>query len=146
MRNARKRLVAAGYQSACARRADSSLWCWGGPPFAGATPTQIAGLTNVAQVVMGVQHVCVRKTDSTVVCFGTNSSGQLGDGTTTARVGLITPVGLGTVSYIAAGWAHTCAIRTADARVYCWGSNSSGQLGDGTTTMRTVPTRVIGLP
>ena len=46
-----------------------------------------------------------------------------------------------TVSKIVGGNDHFCAI-TADRLVYCWGSNSFGQLGDGTTTTRTTPTRI----
>src|SRR4051812_6691461 len=39
---------------------------------------------------------------------------------------------------VAAGYAHTCAVRT-DHTLWCWGSNGSGQPGDGTTTNRTAP-------
>jgi alpha-tubulin suppressor-like RCC1 family protein len=46
---------------------------------------------------------------------------------------------------IAAGWAHTCAIRPG-GRVRCWGNNDHGQLGDGTTISSTLPVSVQGLP
>jgi len=42
-----------------------------------------------------------------------------------------------------AGYNHTCG-RTAEDEVYCWGSNNTGQLGDGTTASRWVPVRVSG--
>ena len=45
---------------------------------------------------------------------------------------------------ITAGDRHTCALRRS-GEVVCWGGNTRGQLGDGTTTSRTKPTRVIGL-
>jgi len=45
---------------------------------------------------------------------------------------------------LAAGWAHACVVRGSD--VLCWGENGAGQLGDGTTTDRTAPVRVSGLP
>jgi alpha-tubulin suppressor-like RCC1 family protein len=38
---------------------------------------------------------------------------------------------------------HTCGI-TSDNRAYCWGRNSDGQLGDGTTTQRLTPVAVAG--
>jgi alpha-tubulin suppressor-like RCC1 family protein len=40
--------------------------------------------------------------------------------------------------------SHLCALG-AEGRVWCWGSNDSGQLGDGTTTPRSVPVEVADL-
>jgi alpha-tubulin suppressor-like RCC1 family protein len=57
-----------------------------------------------------------------------------------------TPVpGLSAVHTLAAGAQHTCA-RTRDNRVWCWGANDQGQLGDGTTNSRNAPGLVVGLP
>ncbi|NOY92652.1 MAG: hypothetical protein GXP55_15800 [Deltaproteobacteria bacterium] len=39
---------------------------------------------------------------------------------------------------VATGFSHTCALR-ASGRVVCWGNNSSGQLGDGTTIAHHTP-------
>ena len=44
---------------------------------------------------------------------------------------------------LAVGGVHTCALDT-DGSAYCWGRNTYGQLGDGTTTDRTAPVRVEG--
>lgn len=46
---------------------------------------------------------------------------------------------------IAVGSRHSCVI-TPEGAVKCWGRNSEGQLGDGTTTNRSAPTQVAGLP
>lgn len=52
--------------------------------------------------------------------------------------------GLNGIAKIEAGTAHTCALTTAGG-VQCWGSNSNGQLGDSTTTLRSKPVAVAGL-
>ncbi|HLU43679.1 MAG TPA: putative Ig domain-containing protein, partial [Natronosporangium sp.] len=52
------------------------------------------------------------------------------------------PLSAVTVTRMAAGLEHTCAV-TTDTTVYCWGGNLSGQLGDGTTTSRPLPAPVV---
>ena len=57
-----------------------------------------------------------------------------------ARGGLRTA---GAAASVSAGLAHTCA-SLSDGRIFCWGANESGQLGDGTTADRAVPAQVAG--
>ncbi|MQA27285.1 MAG: tandem-95 repeat protein, partial [Micromonosporaceae bacterium] len=110
--------------------------------------TVLADLTNVTSVVTGGFHGCALISDSSVRCWGFNGSGQLGDNTTSerhtaVRVQVDTDPDvddpLTGVSALVAGANHTCARLSNDA-VKCWGSNGSGQLGDGTTTSRHRPT------
>ncbi len=90
---------------------------------------------------------CGIKADGSLWCWGNNAVGQLGDGTTTpGEVSLpVTAVaGGGPWVDVAAGHAHTCAIRD-DATLWCWGDHTYGQLGIGDIAVqRSTPTRVDG--
>jgi alpha-tubulin suppressor-like RCC1 family protein len=101
-----------------------------------------AAADTAARVSTGDSHSCAVNASGGVLCWGDNTYNQLGDGTTTNRA-TPTPVsGLGGgVIAVSAGGSHSCAI-TSTGAVYCWGENSAGQLGDGTTTQRATPTLV----
>jgi alpha-tubulin suppressor-like RCC1 family protein len=76
---------------------------------------------------------------------GFNTSGQLGDGTTTSSyLALVNVYGITTASSIALGDYYSCAVQT-DGTVKCWAENDEGQLGDGTTTDRTTPVSISGM-
>ena len=76
--------------------------------------------------------------------WGSNSSGQLGDGTTISRSSPVTTAGGGTNwKQIGAGNYATAAIKT-DGTLWTWGENEYGQLGTGTTTSRTSPGTTAG--
>ncbi len=104
----------------------------------------------------GNQAALVVNTDGTVSAWGYNSSGQLGDGTTTSRSSPVTVVGsagIGTTLQgiesvaMANGGAHSLALRQSDGSVWSWGSNNNGQLGVGGTSdtkAHPVPREVVG--
>ena len=105
----------------------------------------LAPLTGIQQLAAGATHTCALLNGGTVHCWGRNADGQVGDGTTYPYRARPTPVnGLVGVTAITAGGAHTCALLSGGG-VRCWGSNSYGQLGDGTTTSRLTPVAVSGL-
>ena len=96
-------------------------------------------------VAAGEQHCIILKNDGTLISFGDNSYGQLGDGGAVSESAVPGPVpGLTGVSAVAAGARHTLALK-GDGTVWSWGSNGSGQLGDGSTVTRKVPVRVLNL-
>lgn len=89
-------------------------------------------------IALGFNHGCARMLDSTVRCWGDNGAGQLGDGAelTPPPDPSLRPKNVPGVSdavAIAAGLSHTC-IAHATGKVSCFGVNTFGQLGDGTTT------------
>ena len=149
--------IAAGGGRSCAILASTAgLQCWGSNAAGGVgdnsttprpTPTDVAGLTSgVALVSVGNDHTCAVDTIGAAKCWGSNTSGQLGDGT--ASSASLVPVAVSTldsgVKTISAGSDHTCALTTlAEAR--CWGSSSSGQVGDGQLVLRNSPVNVQSL-
>jgi alpha-tubulin suppressor-like RCC1 family protein len=93
-----------------------------------------AGTLAFAQVSTGAFHTCGVTTAGRAYCWGGNDKGQLGDGTTVVNVTRTTPVAVvGGLRFrhVTAGYEHTCGV-TTDDRVYCWGLNFFGQLGNGT--------------
>lgn len=107
-------------------------------------PSEVTGLqADVVAISAGGAHTCALDQDGTVWCWGSNSHGQLGDGTTTDRSSP-SEVRLDTEAVaVSAGGEHTCALTTAGG-VKCWGRNDAGQLGDGTTDDRSLPEDVVG--
>jgi alpha-tubulin suppressor-like RCC1 family protein len=100
--------------------------------------------TSATAISAGRGHTCA-VVGGGVHCWGDNSSGQLGDGTTTNRTRPAPVTGITTATAVSAGGAHTCAI-LRDTTLRCWGRNDRGQLGDGATTSRTTPVPVTSLP
>jgi alpha-tubulin suppressor-like RCC1 family protein len=102
-------------------------------------PAQAEGVVVLA---VGGVNTCVLSADGGVKCWGENTVGQVGDGTVSP--GRLTPVDVvgleGEVAAVTTG-SRSCALTTEGA-LKCWGANSYGQLGDGTTTNRSTPVDV----
>jgi len=147
--------VAPGYGHTCAVTRSGGAKCWGrnrdgelgdGTLTTRATPVDVVGLSGgVTAIAAGTGHTCALTSAGGVKCWGGNYAGDLGDGTTISRPTPVDVVGLSSgVTAIGAGWAHSCAL-TSGGGVRCWGYNSNGQLGDGTTASRMTPVNVVGL-
>ena len=103
------------------------------------TPRAIAG--GVTDVEEGNLHTVFLKADGTLWATGSNSNGELGDGTTTGRS---TPEQVASgVAQVSAGNNYTMFIKT-DGTLWAMGSNSAGQLGIGSTVDSHVPVQVPG--
>lgn len=147
--------VAAGADHTCAVTLSGGVKCWGrnlsgqvgdGTTNDRRTPVDVIGLSsNVMTVTAAADHTCALMTTGSVKCWGKNEFGKLGDGTTDDRLTPADVVGLNTgATAVTAGWNHTCAL-TSVGGIKCWGRNSHGKLGDGTTDDRLTPVDVVGL-
>ena len=150
--------VSLGDSHSCAVTSAGGVKCWGlntsgqvGNSGAGSypsTPVDVTGLTSgVSSVALGDTHSCVVTSGGGVKCWGSNSSGQLGDGTTTSRstpVSVLASAGVELTGIVAvsAGSAHSCAL-TSTGGVKCWGGNTSGQLGNDSVTNSSTPVDVL---
>jgi alpha-tubulin suppressor-like RCC1 family protein len=93
-------------------------------------------------VAAGAAHTCAVLLDGSTVCWGSNSDGQLGDGTITGSTRPVQVKNLGGAVALATGARHSCAL-TSEGYVHCWGWNGVGQLGNGSTTNASTPVRVM---
>jgi alpha-tubulin suppressor-like RCC1 family protein len=101
--------------------------------------TTFSGGTTWKQIAGGSTHTAAIKTDGSLWTWGLNSSGQLGDNTTTNRSIPVTTFAGGTDwKSVAGGGAHTLAIKT-DGSLWTWGFGNSGRLGNFSTTDRSTP-------
>jgi len=147
--------IAAGGSHTCSLNSSGGVACWGNNQYGqlgdGSTTTRTApigvqGLSSgIRAITLGYNHTCALTMGGAVKCWGSNSSGQIGDNTTTQRETPFDVMGLaGSVISITAGAYHTCVLSTGGG-AKCWGSNNDGQLGDNSQTDRLSPRDVSGL-
>jgi alpha-tubulin suppressor-like RCC1 family protein len=150
--------ISAGLGYSCALRAAGDAVCWGSNRFGNLgdgtvtdqptpTPVVVQGLPTgqITSIMAGGLHTCAIVSGGAAKCWGLNTSaGKLGDGTGVDRYTPVDVVGMGsgTAAIATAILHHTCAM-TTDGGLRCWGYNGYGQVGDGTTTNRLVPTTVV---
>jgi uncharacterized repeat protein (TIGR01451 family) len=150
---------AGGDEFSLALKEDGTVWGWGinfngqlGPGGGSTnfdphpTPLQVTGLpAGITNIATGQGHCLALANDGTVWGWGSDSNFQAGQGTGVSDNRTPKQISnFGSVAAIAAGVDHSVALKT-DGSVWTWGGNAEGQLGDGTTTLRSKPVRVSGL-
>ncbi len=110
------------------------------------TPTDVSGYTTgVLDISAGNGTFCIIVTGNAAKCWGGNGNGSVGDGTTSNRTAPTQVTGLTSgVAQISAYSSLACAVLT-DGAAKCWGNNTSGVLGDGTTNNSSTPVTVSGI-
>jgi alpha-tubulin suppressor-like RCC1 family protein len=136
---------------ACALISGGAVQCWGynasgqlgnGSTTTSAIPVTVSGLTDAVAVSAGYDGACALTSAGAVMCWGANSVGQLGNGTTTSSSVPVQVTGLTSgVTAISTAANSACAV-TSGGAAQCWGSNNTGQLGNGSTTNSLTPVQV----
>lgn len=139
----------------CGVSASGEAYCWGdsrsgqiGNGLLTTTmvtsPAVSKSLIKFTRISAGSGFSCGLTEVGKAYCWGSNSSGRLGDSSTYHSDSPVPVSGDFRYSKISAGGAHACAIRSDDNAILCWGSNTSGQLGNGANISSNVPVLVSG--
>jgi alpha-tubulin suppressor-like RCC1 family protein len=157
--------VRAGTSDGYALLRDGTVWVWGdnslrqlggsgcGPTRTGRpeaclasnVPHQIPGLTGIVAIAGGGDSGYALRRDGTVWAWGDDEFGELGDGVRTLDQGRPVRVkGLDHVVAIAAGSCSAYAL-LKNGTVWAWGRGDYGQLGNGSSSGRSLPVQVKGL-
>lgn len=146
--------IATGDFHTCVLETDGQVSCWGLGAFgqiAGGTredryrPRRVVTSGDATAITAGANHTCLITAEGGVECWGLNRFGQIGNGNRSDALVPAPVSGIdGEVVQVVAGDDFTCA-RLVSGEVRCWGSNTSGQLGDGVGSDRLTPTGVPGI-
>lgn len=148
--------IAAGFDHALALQDNGNVWAWGnndtgqlgdGTTAFSTTPVPVIPLLGLVKAFSAAYkyNIALLK-DGTIWAWGKNSNGQLGNNTITDSFALVPVLGLYNVTAISAGYDHAVAImdELTAFSVWTWGNNDKGQLGNGTLTDSSLPTKILG--
>jgi hypothetical protein len=149
--------ITAGTHHTCALLMNRTMQCWGddsagqlgrgGNSPINSVPAPI-GLNTIVSIAAGARHTCAAIGTGEVYCWGANDAGQIGG---TPSAGSSSPVEVVDMAGLAlhmvavgAGATHSCGIKT-DSSLWCWGSNTNGELGDGAVRATSPPAQANSL-
>tara|TARA_B100000683_G_C12497664_1_gene556677 strand:+ start:1138 stop:2943 length:1806 start_codon:yes stop_codon:yes gene_type:complete len=148
------RAAKTGWGHSCVIRDDGDLECWGSNWFGGlgtgddlfpsnGGPVVVDGVSNVVKLAVGYHHTCALQDDGKLFCWGWNHRYQVATPMDDNEVCpnsdsypcVLSPREIQGLDSdfidVAAGVNNTCVITAADGKVYCWGDNQSGAIGNG---------------
>jgi alpha-tubulin suppressor-like RCC1 family protein len=132
--------VVLGGDSSCALTSSGEAWCWGngllGSASSPSVPARVQLGGAVAQLALGAYNGCARLRSGVLKCWGSY--------TPSWALETVTFPSTAAVVAVDASPSTVCAV-LSDGSVWCWGYNSSGEVGDGTTTHTSTPHSVLGL-
>ena len=155
--------IAAGYYHTCALGADGSVSCWGNTYWGAVgvtgalsrfndalTPVVVEGLPTATALSAGAHYSSAVGLDGSAWCWGADGHGQCGDGEALGSPYTMVPSPVevaapALLESLSLGSMHSCGV-TQEGEGYCWGWNTHGQVGDGTTdsTSQPVPVTELG--
>lgn len=142
-----------GWYHTCGLTVEGIAYCWGtntsgelgdGTTQSRLVPTPVAGGLRFSSLSAGNARTCGITLQGAAYCWG--RSRKQADAFTIVNESVLipTPVPGGLAfSLLQTGTDLTCGLTTG-GQAYCWGRNTSGEVGDGTTVERLVPTQVLG--
>jgi len=153
--------VSAGWNHACAIRADFTVWCWGGNGDGAtgygqlgdgtlqnrASPVKVGGLPDAILIDAGGWTSCATVVGGATWCWGYGERGTLGDGNFTNSSVPVQVSGIDDAELLALGDFTACVSRT-DESVWCWGDtswSSGAPAGEPQEGNKTTPRSVAAL-
>ena len=155
--------VQPGAYHSCGLTVGGAPYCWGhgtygqmgeGAKASEFAPVAVSQSLSLASISVGAIHTCGLTVSGAAYCWGLDYYGELGAGTPGAQIcgfeGVpcsTTPLAVAggrSFSSLAGGWGESCALQKSDAAAYCWGDNTYGALGNGSTANSRTPVAVTG--
>ena len=146
-----------GQNSSCGLLSGGAVYCWGtgangslgnSNTYSGnngeSSPVAVSGISTATQIAKGDDFGCALLSSGSIKCWGLNSSGQLGDGSTTSRNSPATVSGISNATAISARTANACAL-ISGGTIKCWGWYGQGMLGSGTNSDSNTPVQIVGI-
>ena len=148
--------ISTGISHSCALHQNSTISCWGhgsykwlgdGTTDDSLAPLKVMGIDDATAISAGSDYLCALHQNSTISCLGDNSDERLGNGTSGGLTDYssvpVKVVDIEDAIAISTGISHSCALHQNNT-ISCWGNNTVGRLGDGTSVRAFLPRFVVG--